>query len=347
MRPDLRTLTFSLAIMLMLGWLLRVGQVVLLPVIIAMISLYVLASATNAIARIPVVGLLPTAVRRTIVLIAFTIGVVALFVYVINTFATVVNALPKYEENLDRLVLETAALVGIEDQPSWSSFYDATIGRFEIQSIVPVLLTSLRGFGGTLFLVVLYAAFLMAERLDLTGKLALALGDAEKQTRTVALLERINTRVGEYLSVKTLVNVILGALSYAIMLALGIEFALFWAILIGMLNYIPYIGSMIGVVFPVLLSLAQFGSLYMGAGVLVALTIAQLFVAGFLEPRMMSRAFNLSPFVVLLALAFWGALWGVSGAVLAVPLTATLVIVLAEIEATRPIAIMLSGSGKV
>ena len=168
-----------------------------------------------------------------------------------------------------------------------------------------------------------------------------------KQNRTVALLERINTRVGEYLSVKTLVNVILAGLSFLIMLALGIEFALFWAILIGLLNYIPYIGSMIGVFFPVLLSLAQFGSLYMGAGVLVALSIAQLFVAGFLEPRMMSRAFNLSPFVVLLALAFWGALWGVSGAVLAVPLTATLVIVLAEIEATRPIAIMLSGSGKV
>ncbi|HBZ42677.1 MAG TPA: AI-2E family transporter [Maritimibacter sp.] len=347
MRPDLRTLTFTLAIMLMLGWLFRVGQVVLLPVLIAIISLYVLASATNAMARLPIIGLLPAALRRIIALLVFTVAVVALFVYVIDTFAKVVMALPRYEENLDLLIVNTAALIGIDDRASWSSFYGATIGRLELQSIVPLLLSSLRGFGGTLFLVVLYAAFLMSERLHLATKLAIALDDPDRQTRTIELLERINERVGEYLSVKTLVNLILGAISYVIMLFLGIEFALFWAILIGLLNYIPYIGSMIGVIFPVLLSLAQFGSVSMGAAVLVALSAAQIFVAGYLEPRMMSRAFNLSPFVILLALAFWGALWGVSGAVLAVPLTATLVIILAEIEATRPIAIMLSGSGKV
>jgi predicted PurR-regulated permease PerM len=62
---------------------------------------------------------------------------------------------------------------------------------------------------------------------------------------------------------------------------------------------------------------------------------------------MMGRAFNLSPLVVLLALAFWGALWGVPGAILAVPLTSSLVIVLAEIGATRPAAIMLSANGRV
>jgi len=62
---------------------------------------------------------------------------------------------------------------------------------------------------------------------------------------------------------------------------------------------------------------------------------------------MMGRAFNLSPFVVLLALAFWSALWGLPGALLAVPLTASLVLVLAEIPTARPIAVLLSASGKV
>jgi len=62
---------------------------------------------------------------------------------------------------------------------------------------------------------------------------------------------------------------------------------------------------------------------------------------------MMGRAFNLSPFVVLLSLAFWSTLWGLPGALLAVPMTASLVLVLAEINATRPIGIMLSSSGQV
>ena len=131
------------------------------------------------------------------------------------------------------------------------------------------------------------------------------------------------------------------------MLVLGIEFALFWAVLIAFLNYIPYIGSLIGVLFPVLLSLAQFGTLSMAATVLVALTTAQVVVGAYLEPRMMGRAFNLSPFVVLLALAFWSTLWGLPGALLAVPLTASLVIVLAEIKSARPIAVLLSASGKI
>jgi predicted PurR-regulated permease PerM len=103
---------------------------------------------------------------------------------------------------------------------------------------------------------------------------------------------------------------------------------------------------MIGVIFPVLLSLAQFGTLSMAGAVMVALTIAQIFVAFFLEPRMMGRAFNLSPFVVLLALAFWSSLWGLPGALLAVPLTVSLILVFAELKATRPIAVLLSASGK-
>ena len=70
-------------------------------------------------------------------------------------------------------------------------------------------------------------------------------------------------------------------------------------------------------------------------------------MGAYLEPRMMGRAFNLSPFVVLLALAFWSTLWGLAGALLAVPLTASLVIVLAEIKSARPIAILLSASGKI
>jgi predicted PurR-regulated permease PerM len=103
----------------------------------------------------------------------------------------------------------------------------------------------------------------------------------------------------------------------------------------------------VGVIFPALLSLAQFGTLWMAGVVLASLTAAQVFVGAILEPRMMARAFNISPFVVLLALAFWSTLWGLPGALLAVPMTASLVLVLAEIGPTRPLAVMLSSSGRV
>jgi predicted PurR-regulated permease PerM len=343
----MRNATYGTALVLMIGWLLWIGQSVLLPVIAAIISVYVLSTAASSMQKLPLLGRLPAWARRTLILLAFTIGVVMLFVLVIDNLAEVLAALPRYESNLEALLTRAASLIGIEDEPTWANLRAATVDQIDMRALVAPTLLSIQGFGVTLFLVVLYASFFMAERGSMARKLVIALGGEEPGQRALSLLARINDRIGGYLFVKTVVNVILGMISYGIMLVLGIEFALFWAVLIAFLNYIPYLGSIVGVIFPVLLSLAQFGTLWMAGLVLVSLTAAQMLVGAWMEPRLMGRAFNLSPFVVLLALAFWSALWGVPGALLAVPMTASLVLVLSEIEATRPIAVMLSASGRV
>jgi predicted PurR-regulated permease PerM len=343
----MRNATYGTALVLMIGWLLWIGQSVLLPVIAAIISVYVLSTAASSMQKLPLLGRLPAWARRTLILLAFTIGVVMLFVLVIDNLAEVLAVLPRYESNLEALLTRAASLIGIEDEPTWANLRAATIDQIDMRALVAPTLLSIQGFGVTLFLVVLYASFFMAERGSMARKLVIALGGEEPGQRALSLLARINDRIGGYLFVKTVVNVILGMISYGIMLVLGIEFALFWAVLIAFLNYIPYLGSIVGVIFPVLLSLAQFGTLWMAGLVLVSLTAAQMLVGAWMEPRLMGRAFNLSPFVVLLALAFWSALWGVPGALLSVPMTASLVLVLSEIEATRPIAVMLSASGRV
>ena len=281
------------------------------------------------------------------ILIVFAFVVSLLFILVINNLAQVAAALPRYESNLEMLITRNASLLGIEDEPTWENVRKVTLDQVDFRSWIAPALLSLRSFGTMLFLVVLYSSFFIAERGAMARKVVLAMGDEEAGARAISLMSRINERIGQYLFVKTILNVILGAISYAIMLLLGIEFALFWAVLIAFLNYIPYIGSLVGVIFPVLLSLAQFGTLGMAGAVMVSLTVAQVFVGVYLEPRMMGRAFNLSPFVVLLALVFWSTLWGLPGALLAVPLTASLVLVLAEIKTVRPIAVLLSANGKV
>lgn len=343
----MRNATYGTALTLMLGWLLWIGQPVLLPVLAAVISVYVLLTAAESMQDLPIVGRLPAWARRTMILIVFAFAVVLLFILVINNLAQVAAALPRYETNLEMLVTRSASLLRIEDEPTWENVRSVTLDQVDFRSWVAPALLSLRGFGVTLFLVVLYASFFIAERGVMARKVVIAMGGEEAGSRAILLLSRINERIGQYLFVKTVLNVILGTISFAIMVLLGIEFALFWAVLIAFLNYIPYIGSLIGVIFPVLLSLAQFGTLGMAGVVAVSLTLAQVFVGAYLEPRMMGRAFNLSPFVVLLALAFWSTLWGLPGALLAVPMTASLVLVLAEIQTTRPIAVLLSASGKV
>ena len=343
----MRNATYGTALTLMIGWLIWIGKPVLIPLLAAGISVYVLSTAADSMRNLPVAGRLPAWIRRLIILIAFVLGVVLLFVLVINNLAQVAAALPRYEANLQLLVTRVASLLGIEDEPTWANVRRVTLDQVDFRTWIAPALLSLRGFGTTLFLVVLYASFFMAERGMMARKIVIALGGEETGGRALSLMARINDRIGRYLFVKTVVNLILGTVSFAIMLLLGIEFALFWAVLIAFMNYIPYIGSIVGVIFPVLLSLAQFGTLAMAGVVLCSLTAAQVVVGAYLEPRMMGRAFNLSPFVVLLALAFWSTLWGLPGALLAVPMTASLVLVLAEIQATRPVAVLLSANGRV
>ncbi|MCB1883075.1 MAG: AI-2E family transporter [Geminicoccaceae bacterium] len=344
---QLRLLFYATGFAIMAGWLLRVGQGVILPIIAAVISLYILSAASAALDRVPLVRHMPLWLRRTIVLAGFTVAVFLLFSFIVTSFGEVAAALPRYQDTLEGLVARAADALGVAHEPNWERIRAATIGRLNVAGLIGTVVGSMGSFGGQAFLIVLYAFFLFAERDRFGDRLALAVGDAERRDRALSLLRQIDERIGNYLVVKTLVNVVLGAISFAIMWAIGIEFAPFWAVLIAFLNYIPYVGSLVGVLFPVLLSLAQFGSLGLTFLSLVLLTAAQVYVGNVLEPRLMSRAFNLSPFVVVLALAVWSALWGLPGAILAVPMTSILLIVLAEVEATRPIAIMLSANGKV
>ena len=126
----------------------------------------------------------------------------------------------------------------------------------------------------------------------------------------------------------------------------GVEFATFWAVLIGLLNYIPYIGSFLGVVLPVAFALVQFADLNVVLALLLALSAAQFVIGFFLDPYLMGNSLNLSPFVILVSLAVWSALWGIAGAFLAVPMTACMALVFAEFDGTRPIAVLLSKNGR-
>ncbi len=79
---------------------------------------------------------------------------------------------------------------------------------------------------------------------------------------------------------------------------------------------------------------------------LIALMAAQLFVGNFLEPRLVGNSVNLSGFMVLFSLTIWTAMWGLAGTILAIPLTAVVMIILSQIHSTRPLAILMSESGE-
>src|SRR5262249_47280631 len=153
--------------------------------------------------------------------------------------------------------------------------------------------------------------------------------------------------------VQTALSLVTTALTYVTLIALGLDNALFWSIVIFVLNYIPTIGSIAATVLPALFAIAQPSwppympqeTLWGAVAVFLGISVWQFVIGNFVSPRMTSNSLNISALVVLLSLAVWGALWGLPGMFLSAPLTVLLMIVLAQIPGTRWIAILMSADG--
>ncbi len=348
MNNRFRNLVYGLAFAIMVGYVLRIGKPIFIPVMAGVISVYVLSTAAASLSRVPVVGsVIPLWLRHVVALLVFILFCVLMVLLFAANIQQVVALAPQYQETLLAFVTDMAKLLGIDDEPSWGTIRNLVLGEIDLQKLIGATVTSVSVLGGQVFVVFLYASFLMAERLHFSRKIIMAARTQADAKRATEVVGHINQRIGEYLTVKTLVNIMLGLISYIAMRLIGVDFAGFFAVMIGFLNYIPYVGSMVGVAFPVLLTAAQFGSIDAILIVLVSLTASQIFIGAVVEPRLFGRSLNLSPFVVLVSLTFWYALWGIAGAILAVPMTAAVVIVFAAFQPTRPLAVLLSRDGRV
>jgi predicted PurR-regulated permease PerM len=346
MRGGFANFVLGVLLAVLIAHILAAGRGVILPMVAGLIVAYVVIGLTDLVGRLPIVGArLPAAARYGVSLAAMAAGLFLFASLVVANVGAIAAAAPGYQDRLAEVLQSAAARFGVEAAPSWETLRDEFLGDVNLQGKMATALASLTGIVGVVSLVAIYAAFALSERQTFARKLGMLSDDPARVERLRAVVADVNARIGTYLVMKTLINVLLGAISYLILRGAGVEFAGFWAILIGIFNYIPYVGSFIGVFFPVALSVLQFGDL----GPVIALTLllagAQMLVGNVIEPWLMGSSLNLSPFVIMVSLVAWTAIWGIPGAILSVPITAILVIVLSEFEGTRPIAVLLSRDG--
>jgi predicted PurR-regulated permease PerM len=139
-----------------------------------------------------------------------------------------------------------------------------------------------------------------------------------------------------------MINLMVGAVTVIVLLLFGVDFAFFIGVLTFFMNYIPNFGALLATVFPVVVSLLQFESFGLTLILTAVLVVIHNIIGNFIEPKMMGSNLHLSPLAVLLSLIFWGWLWGVWGAVLAIPVISLIKIVCENIKPLRPIAILIS-----
>lgn len=345
MRDSLPRLFYGVGLALMIGWILILGRSIILPVVASILVAYVVLGLAELIGRAPGLGRAPAAARYALA-VAACLGVMLLVVWlVVHNVTQISTLMPRYQDQLLALIQRGAVAIGLDDEPSWQSLRRDIVGQLNLQRLVFGSVISVASILGTFAAVLIYAGFLLAEKQAFADKIVRLSDDPARAVQVQQVIRDVNSRIGTYLVMKTLINLILGMASYAILRLYGIEFAGFWALLIGLFNYIPYLGGIVGVALPTLLALLEFQAIWPVFVFVLAMCVPQVILGSFVEPWLMGNSLNVSPFVILVSLVVWASIWGIAGAILCVPIMAILVIVFSEIDATRPLAILLSKDG--
>jgi predicted PurR-regulated permease PerM len=159
--------------------------------------------------------------------------------------------------------------------------------------------------------------------------------------RVAALTEDVR----KYMTVLTGVNFLVGLGDAVFLWFLGVDFALLWGLLAWFMGYIPSIGFIIALIPPVIMAYAQYG-LQTALIVLLGYILINGGVQNFYQPKVMGDRLKISPVVVFVGLFVWGYLLGGIGAILAVPMTLLVLIIMENFEGTRPLAILMRYTGE-
>lgn len=347
----------SILVAVLTGWLLHVGASILQPLVIALLLAVLLQPVVKALARFRIPPFV-TVVSLTLVIF---LGLAQLGLLVRDNIIAFVGS---SAERMSSPQLEdrdpVTVLTPEEELGGWDGVVKQIVARMEESGLPEPLVdfaeTSIRGldltslatevigsgwdFAKGLLLVVIYMLFIFAEQAVFRSKILSVAG--ERREDAAKVLDNIGRGIQRYLGVKTVTSLATGVLCYSVLVGIDIPYAPLWGFLTFLLNYIPTFGSIAAGFFPFLTALAVEPSGEKAGIVFFTYLAVNVTLGSFIEPKILGRELNLSPLVVVVSVVFWAGLWGVPGMFLAVPLTASLQIILASHENTRPLAVLLS-----
>lgn len=169
--------------------------------------------------------------------------------------------------------------------------------------------------------------FLLLSDNFLLRKIVNSLSNLEQKKEAVLIAHEIGNQVWKYLFARTVINIIFGVIVSLLMYFLGMPDPILWGVLAGLLEFIPYVGALISTCVIGLIALLSFNSI--GYSFLVILLYFSLLVieGNIISPIVFGKTLTLNPIIVFLGLLFWGMIWGLAGAFLAVPMMVTMKII--------------------
>lgn len=322
--------------------LLIFAQSIIIPFILAVLFWYLIRVIKIILSKVKFIARLPEWIL-TLISSIFLFSVLLMIINITtNNIQQLSDSLPLYQANINKITNGINEYFNIDMSLMFQNFSK----KFEFAGIFTGVLTALTGLFGNAVTILLYLLFLLLEEKMFPKKFEAMYPIKSEYEKIKKIIGKIDKSIINYIALKTVISIITGVLSYFTLLFIGVDAPAFWAFLIFILNFIPNIGSLIATGFPATFAMLQFGEFKQGILVLAFVGSIQLVVGNFVEPKIMGNSLNISPLVVIVTLVTWGAMWGITGMLLSVPITVILIIIMAEFPSTRPYAILLSQDGK-
>lgn len=335
-----RDLFFVLGFVVLLLVALSMGRPWLTPIAVAVLIWFLINALADAISRHATWA--PRRLATGAAVLTLFAGALGVTQLVAKNVGALTEGLTGVDDRLVDAARTGVAALGLQDRIN----VDRILRSLSYEDFLTDALSVAQGLVSDIGLVFLYVAFLLVDQRFYEAKLRALAPDPGRRSYLRRTLKRIADETRAYLWLMTLISAGVGVATGLVLWAFGVPGAGFWGFLAFGLNFIPTIGSILGVAIPFLYALLQLPDPAEATLLALALAGVQLTAGEVVLPRLMGDRLNLSAFVIILLLVIWGALWGPAGLFLAIPITVILMIVFAEFPATRPIAIALSKTGE-
>jgi len=272
----------------------------------------------------------PAWLSLTISILFFAALITTVVVFTVNSVGEFLKGAEIYRQNL---------LATVSDLAGRLHQHGITIDQNFIETYLRELplFNWLKNAGGKVFsvlsgvtLIILFMTFFFV-------------GSKKTHAITNPTIKEILSNVSVYLSVKLMSSLITGLIVAFVLLGFQVKLATLFALFAFLLNFIPSVGSILAVILPIPVLFLQFGFSANFFVIMAILSATEFIIGNLVEPRFLGEGMDMHPAAVIACLIFWSLVWGVPGAFLSVPITASVKIVLSKIKHTRPLAEILAG----
>jgi predicted PurR-regulated permease PerM len=235
----------------------------------------------------------------------------------------------KFQQATDQI--EKATQLSDEEKPQQVTAVDRP-------SISQLVLSSTSGLLAGLGIVVVLLYFLLAAGDSFRRKMVSVIPRLHDKKLAVEIMHSVERDISYYLLTVTIINIGLGVVVTLVLMLLGVPNPILWGAMVAILNYAPYIGPAASTIVLTIVGLLSFDSVLEALMVPGSFLLITTVEGQFITPMILGQRLLLSPFAIFLSMILWGWLWGVAGALLAVPLLASLKIVCDNLEPLQPLA---------